>query len=117
MRYHPCVAHTLNLCIQDAIKSNDIFNDLLKKCRSIVGYFKHSVLASEKLRQMKESMRVPQLKVKQDVATLWNSALIMERLVEIKTPLSAVIATLPNCPTNLSCEEWEIVSDCKNLLT
>lgn len=90
--HHPCVAHTLNLSINEAISSNTEFLDVLKKCRTLVGHFKHSVSASEKLRQLQIQMGLSQLKVKQDVTTRWNSSLhMMERLIEIKAPLSAAI--------------------------
>ncbi|KAF0750973.1 zinc finger BED domain-containing protein 1-like, partial [Aphis craccivora] len=63
--HHPCVAHTLNLSVNDAINKNtELFQ-----------------------------MGLPELKVKQDVSTRWNSCLIMiERLIEIKNPISAAIS-------------------------
>lgn len=44
-------------------------------------------------------MNLPPLKVKQDVPARWNSSFIMmERLVNIKAPLSATMSTLPQAP-------------------
>lgn len=115
--HHPCVAHTLNLSVNEAISSNKEFLDVLKKCRTLVGHFKHSVLASEKLRQLQIQMGLSQLKVKQDVSTRWNSSLhMMERLIEIKDPLSAAITYLPRAPIFLTSLEWELISDCLPLL-
>lgn len=40
--HHPCVAHTLNLSVNDAINKNTELFQVLKTCRAIVGHFKHS---------------------------------------------------------------------------
>lgn len=50
--HHPCVAHTLNLIVNDAISSNEELLNVLKKCRALVGHFKHSVFASTKLKKI-----------------------------------------------------------------
>ncbi|KAL4112812.1 hypothetical protein QTP88_016538 [Uroleucon formosanum] len=93
--HHPCVAHTLNL----------------------IGHFKHSSNATEKLKDFQLQMNLPPLKVKQDVPTRWNSSFIMmERLVNIKAPLSATMSTLPRAPNYLNASEWEIILDCTHIL-
>lgn len=108
------------MSINEAISSDREFLDVLKKCRTLVGHFKHSVLASEKLRQLQVQMGLSQLKVKQDVTTRWNSSLhMMERLIEIKAHLFAAITYLPRAPiflTSLEWEHWELISDCLPLL-
>lgn len=149
--HHPCVAHTLNLCVTDSLKrpkkqqqptslntnvtalaavdQDGIVNlnetlpkditllDITKKCRSIVTHFKHSVLTSEKFKTMQNQMGLSQLKVIQDVPTRWNSTLaMMERLAVIKDPLSAVMSSLQNAPEVLAASEWEIVTECVNVL-
>lgn len=48
--HHPCVAHTLNLSVNEAINGNFDVHQILKKCRAIVGHYKHSSLATGKLR-------------------------------------------------------------------
>lgn len=115
--HHPCVAHTLNLSINEAINGNSDINQILKKCRTIVGYFKHISKATEKLKDFHLQMNLPPLKVKQDVPTRWNSSFIMmERLVNIKAPLSATMSTLPRAPNYLNASEWEIILDCTHIL-
>jgi len=60
---------------------------------------------------------LPILKVKQDVVTRWNSSLIMiERLIDIKNPLSATMSSLPRAPNYLNACEWEIILDCIHIL-
>lgn len=115
--HHPCVAHTLNLSINEAINNNLDINQILKKCRTIVGHFKHSSFANGKLKEFQLQMNLPILKVKQDVVTRWNSSLIMiERLLNIKSPLSATMSSLPRAPNCLNASEWEIILDCINIL-
>ncbi|XP_023217520.1 zinc finger BED domain-containing protein 1-like isoform X1 [Centruroides sculpturatus] len=111
--HHSCVVHTLNLSINEAINLITELNTVIKKCRGLVRYFKHSVLFIEKLKKVQVQMGYPILKVKQDVATCWNSSLIMiERLMEIKDALSVVITDLPKARDFLNEEEWNILKDC-----
>ncbi|KAL4121152.1 hypothetical protein QTP88_013717 [Uroleucon formosanum] len=94
--HHPCVAHTLNLSINEAINGNLDIIQILKKCRTIVSHFKHSSYANGKLREFQLQMNLPILKVKQDIVIRWNSSLIMiKRLNDIKNPLSATMSSLP----------------------
>lgn len=101
----PCTAHILNLIVTKSLKVqcntneeiefNDNIHDLnvlLKKCRSIVTYLKKSEVASRNLYEKQKQLGLPQLKVKQDVSTRWNSSLLMlERLVVLKEPLTYVM--------------------------
>lgn len=57
------------------------------------------------------------LKVKQDVATRWNSCILMiERLLEIKDALSIVVTCLPTVPEYLDGTQWNILKDCLPIL-
>ncbi|KAJ8933556.1 hypothetical protein NQ314_013930 [Rhamnusium bicolor] len=114
----PCAAHTLNLVMTDVLKDIPAFDNIIKTCRSIVGHFKMSVVASDKLTKMQQQMAIGKyLKFKQDVSTRWNSSLLMiQRMVLLKEPLSATMVSLPNCPQSLNNEEWSILEDCALLL-
>ncbi|KAL4092433.1 hypothetical protein QTP88_026934 [Uroleucon formosanum] len=115
--HHPCVAHTLNLSVNEAINKNTEFLQVLKTCRAIVENFKHSSFARNKLQEFQKQMGLPELKVKQDVNTRWNSSLIMiERLIKIKDPLSAAISSLRRAPNGLTAIEWDIIADCVKIL-
>lgn len=115
--HHPCVAHTLNLTVNEAIKNNSHLSVILKKCRGIVGFFKHSSLANDQLRSIQKQMGLPMLKVKQDVATRWNSCYIMlVRLLEIKDPLCVAVANNSKAPDFPDPHEWEIIADCVDML-
>ncbi|KAE9528899.1 hypothetical protein AGLY_012474 [Aphis glycines] len=115
--HHPYVAHTLNLSINEAIMSNKDLLDVLKKCRTLVGHFKHSVFASEKLKELQTQMGLPVLKVIQDVSTRWNSSVhMLDRLVQIKAPLSAAMTFLLRAPDLLTALDWELITDCLPIL-
>ncbi|CAH0563164.1 unnamed protein product [Brassicogethes aeneus] len=116
--HHPCIAHTLNLSVNESLNNNEILNVILKKSRNLVTHFKHSILASQKLRDIQQKMNLQVLKVKQDVSTRWNSTLIIiERLDNLKTPLTVALSELPRAPECLDASEWEVIFDCIPLLT
>lgn len=115
--HHPCVAHTLNLLVQDAIKDNEELNKLLTKCRAIITYFKQSTKAVYKLREVQNQMGLQDLKLKKDVPTRWNSAVIMmERLSKVKSPLSAALSFFQAAPNSLDASEWAAIDDCVGVL-
>ncbi|XP_046666815.1 E3 SUMO-protein ligase ZBED1-like [Homalodisca vitripennis] len=113
MHHHPCVAHTLNLCVQDAINSNVEFSAILSKCKKLVGYFKRNNNAAYKLKEIQEQMNLPVVCVVQDVATRWNSSLMMlERLLKLKLPLTVALASLTDAEErNLDADEWIIIEE------
>lgn len=126
-RNHFCVVHTLNLAVKDCLEketfdlagntSNCQLQQLLAKCRAIVSHFKHSTKASYALLKMQEQLNVNTLKLKQDVRTRWNSIFYMlERLLEVKIPLSATLPQLDTSPPNLDSNEWIITEDIVMLL-
>lgn len=78
-----------------------------------MSHFKKSTVSSQNLKTMQKQMGLPELKLKQDVATRWNSSLLMmERLIAVKNPLSAVLASFKSAPEGLTVEEWTTMEEC-----
>ena len=79
----PCFAHTLNLVVSEAIKSDESVSDLKKRCKQIVTFFHQCVKATEKLKEVQCQLKLPEHKLIQEVDTRWNSTFYMfERIVE-----------------------------------
>lgn len=133
IQHIPCTAHKLNLVVQKALylteddsvgeESNEFHDSgkiklIFKKCRTIVGFFKRSEVGNRILGEKQTQMGFTKvLKLKQDVRTRWNSTLIMlERLVKLKEPLTVVMISVKEAPSNLTPQEWVIIEDIIPLL-
>lgn len=69
-RHVPSFVHTINLVVQSGLKDK---SEVQKKVKSIMEYFKRSSYVLSKLKEAQKQMGLPQLKLKQDVTTRWNS--------------------------------------------
>lgn len=110
----PCFAHTLNIIVQ---KSLSHINIVHKKLKAVVQFFKHSPQATLKLINLQTQLgNQKTLKLKQDVATRWNSTLEMfERIITIKEALQSALA-ITNCNIRLTEEDLTIINwTCKVL--
>ena len=93
-----CAAHSLNLCIEDAMKKgvDNLFEKTVAAARKLVGHFKMSTLATNGLRTKVKEMLAPEHHGKgliQDVSTRWNSTFYMlERLLLLRWPVVAVLS-------------------------
>ncbi|CAI6342938.1 unnamed protein product [Macrosiphum euphorbiae] len=128
----PCTAHKLNLIVSQALMTNIDYDDqvsfedndadqikfLLKKCRSIVGFFKRSEVGNRHLVEKQKQLGMTNtLKLKQDVRTRWNSTLVMlERLFKLKEPVTIVLMSLRDGQSNLTPSQWDVVEDIIPLL-
>lgn len=112
--HHPCLAHTINLMVKDALK---VVKPTVDKVKAIVEFFHKSTVATEKLKSTQCQMGMPELRPKQDCATRWNSTVYMlKRILESKDAIISTLAVI-NAPVDtLSQEEWETIKEVCNVL-
>ena len=85
-----CFAHSLQLVVHDGVLSQHAVSDLLAVCRRIVGHFKRSTKAIDKLKDIQQNLSIPNHRLKQDEVTRWNSSLeMLKSIVEQKMALAA----------------------------
>lgn len=103
----PCYAHSLNLTVTS---STEPISDIIEKCKSIVQYFKRSSHALAKLHEAQRQMKLPELKLIQDVPTRWNSMHeMLKRLHLNKAPIISTLAILEHETNKLSSDEWVVL--------
>lgn len=87
-----CAGHTLQLCINAALKTDPICR-CIAAARRLVGHFKKSTKATTALTHKQKQQNVAEHKLIQDVSTRWNSTYFMlERLLEQRWPVTAVLS-------------------------
>lgn len=87
MRHPPCFAHTLNLIVKDSLAADTELDDLRSKVRRVVGFFRSSCTAKKKLDNLQKDLKMPQLRLLQEVETRWNSTyLMLERFLTSGNP-------------------------------
>jgi hypothetical protein len=103
-----CFDHTLQLVINDAVKNCVQIQQTITKAKAITCHFKHSTKNTKKLLEIEKQLDLPQLKLKQECPTRWNSRYdMLERLVTVRGAVSAVVASVKTAPS-LTAAEWEI---------
>ncbi|EZA53596.1 Zinc finger BED domain-containing protein, partial [Ooceraea biroi] len=93
------------------IEKGKIVNDLCKKVKSIVAYFKHSVSAADQLRAHTD------LKLIQSVETRWNSTYnMLYRFIELSDKISLILLKCPTAPAMLIASELQTAKEFISLL-
>lgn len=106
-----CFAHTLQLTIHAVFEHSDI-KAVIKKCTVLMGYLKHSNIASNALKSKQVQLNVQQHKLIQAVGMRWNSMYHMiKRLVEQREAIVRVLSdravtTRAQAKVWLMTEEW-----------
>ncbi|XP_051778436.1 E3 SUMO-protein ligase ZBED1-like [Erpetoichthys calabaricus] len=107
--HHPCLAHTINLFVRDALK---VMKPTVDKVKAIVEFFHRSTTATEKLKSTQRQMGMPELKLKQECITRWNSTFhMLKRILESKDAVISTLAVISAPVDPLSQEEWEVLQE------
>lgn len=106
-----CFAHTLNLVVKKAIEDTSGLAHIRSKARKIVGLFKSSTMAKERLTCAQEQLGMSQPKLLQEVETQWNSTYLMLQCLYYQSePIAAALANLSTEITPLSSDDLEAIN-------
>ena len=116
-KHIPCMAHTLNLIVQESLNKDRCLVDLRAKCRHIVTFFRHSVQAYDKLKLIQKESSKEERKLVQEVETRWNSTLYMfQRIVEEYKEVKLTLCSLDREDLSISTDDVKILKDAINVL-
>lgn len=105
-RHLGCFAHILNLIVTKSVEKCTVANEIIKKVKSIVNHFKHSVNDMDKLKKASD------LKLIQSVETRWNSTYYMlDRFIKLKDVVSVILMQNKDGPEMLSARELHALSE------
>lgn len=103
-----CFTYSLNLIVQAAIKE---VSDIIAKVKKIVELFHRSSQGLKRLQETQKQMNLPELKLKQDVITRWNSSYeMLQRIVDIQDAVTATLALI-RPDLSLDLEDWQIIKE------
>ncbi|XP_035769102.1 zinc finger BED domain-containing protein 4-like [Neolamprologus brichardi] len=89
----PCTAYTLQLVVHEGLLSQRSVADAMAVGCKIVGHFKHSALASSRLKDIQLQVNQPARRLQQEVQTRWNSTFYMiQTLIEQKQALGIFVS-------------------------
>ena len=106
-----CMAHTINLMVQNALRHSDSnVENLLSKARTLVSHFRRSSRCAEMLKQYQITHAMPKHKLLLDVSTRWNSTFYMlERLHQQREAINLLSVSRGICET-LTFDKWQLCS-------
>ncbi|XP_006876483.1 PREDICTED: zinc finger BED domain-containing protein 4 [Chrysochloris asiatica] len=104
-----CFSHTVNLIVNEAIKSQRMVQNLLSIARKICERVHRSPKAKEKLAELQREYQLPQHHLLQDVPSKWNTSFhMLERLIEQKRAINEM-AMECNFRELISWDQWEVM--------
>jgi hypothetical protein len=107
-RHFGCFAQTIDLTVEDGLKSTDV-QQLISKVKIIVTHFRKSYFANEKLLifQRQNGLNKTPLKLTNDVPVRWNSTFYMlDRFTKLETAVKSSIALIDKDLPILNSFEW-----------
>ncbi|XP_054288071.1 E3 SUMO-protein ligase ZBED1-like [Macrosteles quadrilineatus] len=112
-----CFAHTLQLALKDAKKNTTGMMSMLSAARSIVGHYKRSSSAQQRLHSYQKNLGKKEVELVQDCETRWNSEYqMLSRLVQQKEAISGELISSRSNINNLSMTEWKMAEEYIDIL-
>lgn len=113
-KHLPCFAHTINLIVRGGLH---VIQNTLNKVKAIVEYMHRSTVAAEKLKATQQQMGLPELKLKQDCPTRWNSTFYMlQRFLDNKDAIITTLALVNSRLETLTQDEWKEMEEACEVL-
>ncbi|CAH2278223.1 zinc finger BED domain-containing 4 [Pelobates cultripes] len=104
-----CFGHTVDLIVNEAIKSQRMVQNLLSIARKICERVHRSTKAKEKLSELQNEYGLPLHSLIQDVPSKWNTSFhMLERLIEQKRAIDEMSIEC-NFRELISCDQWEVM--------
>ncbi|KAM8972088.1 zinc finger BED domain-containing protein 4 [Pelodytes ibericus] len=104
-----CFGHTVDLIVNEAIKSQRMIQNLLSIARKICERVHRSTKAKEKLAELQKEYGLPPHPLIQDVPSKWNTSFhMLERLIEQKRAIDEMSIEC-NFRELISCDQWEVI--------
>lgn len=111
-----CFGHTIDLIVNEAIKSQRMVQNLLSIARKICERVHRSAKAKEKLAELQRLHLLPENQLIQDVPSKWRTSFFMlERMVEQRTAIDEMSIEC-NFREMISCDQWEVMLSVCNAL-
>ncbi|KAG8234167.1 hypothetical protein J437_LFUL013469 [Ladona fulva] len=116
-----CFAHCIHLVATAGLSKVPDVQAIIGKVKTIVTFFKHSVVASDKLRQLQIDHGIAPndvLKLRKDVPTRWNSTYFMtDRFIALSNYVGSVLLQNPHSPPMLSGYELDVLREFRTVLS
>ena len=110
-RHISCFAHSINLVAMDTMDFSSAVT-LCTKVKSIVTFFKQSIIAANELRKATD------LKLIQSVETRWNSTFTMlQRFVLLSREVGTILLSIPGSPAMLTAIELQLATEIIEILS
>ncbi|XP_053318310.1 zinc finger BED domain-containing protein 4 [Spea bombifrons] len=104
-----CFGHTIDLIVNEAIKSQRMVQNLLSIARKICERVHRSTKAKEKLAELQKEYGLPPHQLIQDVPSKWSTSFhMLERLIEQKRAIDEMSIEC-NFREVISCDQWEVM--------
>lgn len=111
-----CFGHTIDLIVNEAIKSQRMVQNLLSIARKICERVHRLAKAKEKLAELQRLHELPENSLIQDVPSKWRTSFFMlERMVEQRKAIDELSIEC-NFREIISCDQWEVMLSVCNAL-
>lgn len=111
-----CFGHTIDIIVNEAIKSQRMVQNLLSIARKICERVHRSAKAKEKLAELQRAHELPENQLIQDVPSKWRTSFFMlERMVEQRKAIDELSIEC-NFREIISCDQWEVMLSVCNAL-